>query len=202
LWQDHQVIDRFALAARQHSNLLLGMVAELLAEAQIKLKNLDGVAYGQGPGSFMGVRLATGVAQGLAFGADLPVIGISSLQALAQQGQQELQEDAIVAGWDARMQEIYWGCYIKDDHGLMQPCDLEQVSSPASIEFPKGRDWVVVGNAWETYADKIKLIGKSYLLYPRAREVAILAAQYPKLISPEQAEPHYLRQQVAWKKPT
>ena len=201
-----EIWDRFVIAPRQHTDLLLPMMQEILAEAQLSLSALDAIAFGQGPGSFMGVRLATGVAQGLAFGIDRPVVPVSSLQALAQQGAETFSSKAIVAAWDARMNEIYWGCYVQDEKNILQPFTKESVSAPKSIVLPQGHPWILIGNAWQVYKTQLNVLppsSSSQLLYPRAREIAILGAFYFEsgcMLSAEYAAPQYIREEVAWKK--
>ncbi len=107
-----KIDERFEIAPRRHTSLILPMVEDLLNEQSMRLTDLDAIAFGQGPGSFMGLRIAVGVAQGLAFGANLPVVPVSSLQALAQAAYWKTSCKTILAGWDARMQAIYWGAYV------------------------------------------------------------------------------------------
>ena len=104
-----EVLSQKAFAGKRHSELLLPMLHELLAQAELSLEKLDGIAFGAGPGSFTGLRVACGVAQGLAFGLNLPVIGISTLKALAAQ----INNENVITAIDARMGEIYHAAYIK-----------------------------------------------------------------------------------------
>lgn len=198
-------IERFEIAPRQHTDLILRMVDELLAEAEISLSRLDAVAFGSGPGSFMGVRLATGVVQGLALGGELPVIPISSLHALAQRAYDALGAGHIVAAWDARMGEIYWGCYACHQ-GLTVSVLEDQLSPPGTIQLPLGQDWLLAGNAWQIYRQYLPqpLQRESHLLHPSALAVAKLAVyqfELGKTFSPDQVEPQYLRQKVAFRPP-
>nr|VFJ43935.1 MAG: tRNA threonylcarbamoyl adenosine modification protein YeaZ [Candidatus Kentron sp. FM] len=114
------------LAPRRHAEILLPRIRTLLSEAALSLRDLDALAFGRGPGAFTGVRIATGVIQGLAFGADLPVVPISSLHALAQGAWRERGEGNVLAAFDARMGEVYWGAYrldaAGDNEGGTLPC--------------------------------------------------------------------------------
>lgn len=112
---------RYQVEPRRHSELILPMMDALLAEAEIALSALDALAFGCGPGSFTGVRIATGVVQGAAFGADLPVVPVSTLAALAQRRYREQGEKHLLPAYDARMDELYWGCYRIGDDGLAHP---------------------------------------------------------------------------------
>lgn len=199
-----EIFECFEIAPQRHTDLILGMIDQLLATANIRLNHLDVIAVGNGPGSFMGTRLAVGVAQGLAFGAGLPVVAISSLQALAQRAFRQFNYSHIAAAWDARMGEIYWGVYQQVDD-FMLPMDQEHLSAPALIELPDGMVWSLVGNAWQVYQTDLpaKLRIESHLLHPSAIAVIELAAYYYSkggAVLPEQLEPQYLRQRVAFKR--
>ena len=120
LWVNGKSYERFDVVPRRHSDLILPMIDALLAEANASLADVDAIAFGCGPGSFMGVRLATSVAQGLAFGLDCLVVLVSTLQGLAQAAYQVTKAERIMAGWDARMGAIYWGAYCLGEAGIMQ----------------------------------------------------------------------------------
>jgi len=135
--------------ARDHSRLILKMIDTLLAEAGIKPGQLDGLAFGRGPGSFTGVRIATGVVQGIAFAIDRPVVAISDLAAIAQRSCRENGHTRVLAAIDARMGEVYWAAYLRGDDGMMRACLDECVSAPESVPLPRTRiegAWVGAGS--------------------------------------------------------
>jgi tRNA threonylcarbamoyladenosine biosynthesis protein TsaB len=115
IWSDGAVTDRFEYGT-QHSERILAMVDELLAESGFALARFDAIAFGRGPGSFTGLRIGAGVAQGLAFGADIPVTPISSLAALAQ----GVDAPRVLAAFDARMNQVYCGAYVKNAQGIIE----------------------------------------------------------------------------------
>lgn len=202
LWQDGSVSERGELAGNRHSEWLLPMIQSLLAEAGLKLTDLDGIAFGAGPGSFTGLRIACGVAQGLALGADLPVVGVGTLEALAFAA----GNMPVIATLDARMGEIYAAAYRTSD--LTQPAWGPGLFKPDAPPALAGQDWCVVGTGYPAYAEKLAphwlehLIAEPLLTYPQARHIAALAV--PRLargegIAPELAEPMYVRDKVALK---
>lgn len=142
---------RAAEAPREHGDRLLPMIEALLGEAELTAANLDLLAYGRGPGAFTGVRIAVGVAQGIAFAQRLPVVGVSTLAALAQGAYRRHGYARVAAAIDARMGEVYWGAFEADSDGLMQPVIEETVAGPGDIECPSGAGWYGVGTGWETY---------------------------------------------------
>lgn len=155
--QESEVLSRFSLAPREHTRRLLPMVDELLAEAGITLTQLDALAFGHGPGSFTGVRIATGMVQGLAFGADKPVIGISTLASMAQQVATP-EHPHVLAAIDARMGEVYWGQYSLQPDGLVEATDQERVIAPEALceaaSLPHRR-YLAVGTGWQAYAEQL-----------------------------------------------
>lgn len=193
--------------ARGHAERILPMIDELLVEAGMSLRDLDAIAFGRGPGSFTGVRLAASITQGLAFGAGLGVVAISDLQALAQRA---LDEDArvtrVLVCNDARMQEVYWGCFERGSDGLALAGGPERVDPPASVELPPAwSNAVGLGRGFAVYQGLRALAGVALpdgwdRLLPRAVEVARLAAPElaaGRLLDPEAAVPVYLRDDVA-----
>ncbi|MEJ2644005.1 MAG: tRNA (adenosine(37)-N6)-threonylcarbamoyltransferase complex dimerization subunit type 1 TsaB [Gammaproteobacteria bacterium] len=205
LYLDGAVQERYELAPRGHAGLILPMIEGLLGDAGVALRALDAVAVGQGPGSFTGVRVAAGVAQGIAFGADLPVVAVSSLAALAQTGMDEADAPRVLAAIDARMEEVYWGAYCCDDQGLAALIGSEIVCDAADVPLPDEQGWVGVGSGWGRYADVLRRVlaervaGTDAERYPRAAAVARLgAAAFARgeTLPPEGAAPVYLRNDV------
>jgi len=203
VWIDGAARERCEIG-RRHAERLLVMVDEVLADAEMTLRNLDAICFGRGPGSFTGLRICAGVAQGLAFGADLPVVAVSSLAAIAQYA----QSDRVVAAIDARMQQIYWGMYVAGTDGLVQPDGEEQVVAPAAVPVPTSTGWIGAGNGWEQYEATLRERLGSRLTdwrvgcYPSARCVAELGERdfrAGKAVRAEEALPVYLRDNVAVK---
>ncbi len=188
---------------QRHAERILPMIEDLLAQAKISLSDLDAIAFGCGPGSFIGVRIATGVVQSLAFAQDLPVIPVSSLQALAQNAFKKTGAKKIAAGWDARMEAIYWGLF-EERNGFMESIKPEALSKPEDIQISS--DFIAVGNAWFAYQNKLSKefhpLKLEEELYPNAisiLEIALEKFSQGLSVSPLQAEPVYLRDDVAKK---
>lgn len=199
---DGVVIARAEEAPRRHSELLLPMIDALLIAQNLTVSALDAISFGVGPGSFMGVRLATGVAQGLSFAAKLPVIPVSTLQILAQTAYRQHNVTTALAGWDARMQQIYWGCYQLVD-GVMQPVLADQLSDPEAIACAHP-GCNAVGNAWQVYRQQlptaIQSLPSHTELYPFAEDLLTIASKKFQDQDWQQAtdvEPSYLRDRVA-----
>lgn len=208
LYVNGDVIQRYRLAPRQHVDLILPFIDELFDEAGLSVNQLDAVAFGRGPGSFTGLRIAAGITQGIAFGADLPVVPVSTLAALAQGAARQAGATRVLAALDARMQEVYWGTFQCDDTGLMAPVGDEAVSAPGSVSRPEGSDWQAAGDGWSSYREAlVERLGfepETCLasLKPQAADVAVLAAakfNAGETVPPDQAAPIYLRDQVAAK---
>ena len=141
-----QLRQRFKIAPQAHSKLILPMIDSLLDEAGINLAKIDAIAFGRGPGSFVGVRIGAGVTQGIAYAADLPVIPVSSLAACAQ----GIDAEKILVAFDARMNQIYWGAYTFGDQGVVRLHGQEQVISPHDAKPPANGDgWVGAGSGWK-----------------------------------------------------
>jgi len=201
---DNDCIKRFEIVPRQHTQLILPMIDQLLQEADIKLNELDAIAFGQGPGAFTGIRIAMGVVQGLAFAHDLPVIPVSTLAVLAQHS--AIDHTHIAAAIDARMQEIYWGLYKRNDSGVMEAITDDSISSPNDYPGATNSSWFGAGSGWKTYPEELQakfndnLIGFDADALPSAEDVIYLAKPIyidNRAISIEEASPLYLRNKVA-----
>jgi len=203
---DGEISERFELAPRQHASLILPMAEQLLAEAELKVAQLDALAFGCGPGSFTGVRIATGVIQGIAFAADLPVMSVSTLTALAQGALLEQKVTKVLSAIDARMGEVYWNSCIAGSDGIMRSAGEEQLAVPSAILLPQGDGWHGVGSGWQIHSEALrtrlggKLDDSHPACYPHARDIAVLAANDfssgVKSLAAEQVLPVYLRNSV------
>jgi tRNA threonylcarbamoyladenosine biosynthesis protein TsaB len=192
---------------QQHSKRVLPMVQQLLSQAGLSLSQLDGIVFGRGPGSFTGVRIGVGVTQGLAFGADLPVYGVSTLAAMAQAAARLHGATQVIAAIDARMAEVYIGHFALVQ-GLMQSVSDEQAIKPADLSaFNLSGKVHAVGTGWQTYAAQLLQIQPADIatdiLYPSAQDMLTLAQpalSAGQFISAERAEPVYVRDDVTWQK--
>lgn len=205
------------IAQREHTKHILPMVDQILTEAGIKLADVDALAFGRGPGSFTGVRIGAGIAQGLALGANLPVIPVSNLLAMAQAAYRKLGATNVLAAIDARMNEVYF-CAVS-----------AQNNEKVRLEFQKFLDWqyiepeqvcslqkllentprlvkdspVLVGTGWRAYPELVQFGNPSEIILPSALDMLDLALpKYLKgeIISALDIEPIYLRNEVTWKK--
>mgnify|MGYP001819966252 FL=1 len=205
LYIDGQVEERHALAPRQHAALILPMVESLLASAELAVTALDALAFGQGPGAFTGVRIAASAAQGIAFAADLPVVPVSTLAALAGGAMRDADACHVMAALDARMDEVYWGVYTRDTGGLPALQGRETVAAPAAVAVPDGDGWIAAGSGWAAYAEQLmprageRLVRVLPDLEPRAYDVALIGADRfarGEVGQAGDAVPVYLRDQV------
>ncbi len=210
LWLDGEVRMRAQMSERQHADLILGMVDELLTEARVELDELDCLAFGRGPGGFTGVRIATSVVQGLALGADLPVVPVSDLQALAWRAWQRHGWQRVMVAMDARMGELYALACELDAQGRVTALDEERVLPPGELQLPAGR-WSGAGPGWAAQGDALgSLIGGLTALdagvFPDAGAVAALAVHRLEEgrggVDVAEARPVYLRDRVATAKRT
>lgn len=205
---DNQIVSDHRMSPQQHGALVLPMIDALMSEAGITSSQLDAVAYGRGPGSFTGVRIGVALTQGIALGADVGVVGISTLHTVAQ-GVHRLHGDRHIAvSLDARMAEIYFATYsVNDDTGLASPVVQECICTPATVPcIELIQPWVWCGSGAERYAGVLQpqTPGKPVELrqeaWPHAHDLLLLAQsryQTGEMTSADEAAPVYLRNKVA-----
>jgi len=201
LWQDGGLDARDAAAGQSHSQMLLPMVDELLRRHALTLRDLDGIAFGCGPGSFTGLRIACGVTQGLAFGAGLPVVGVSTLLALAE----AVRSERTVCCLDARMGEVYHASYVRLGEGWNVVHDASLCAPAMAPPLPAGA-WTGCGTGFAAHGAALKQRFGERLadirpeLYPHARDIARLGVREFERgggMPAEQALPVYIRDKVA-----
>jgi tRNA threonylcarbamoyladenosine biosynthesis protein TsaB len=207
----NDILHKFEHQPQQQARLILPMIDALLAEAGLAPDKLDAVAFGCGPGSFTGLRVAAAVTQGIAVAGDLPVLPVSTLAAIAQGAYRRHGETRVLAAIDARMQEVYWGVYRLNRDGLMELQASEHVLPPAEVPGPheKNADWCGVGSGWLAYAGVLRtrlteqgcpVVHVHENVWPEARDVLTLAVPLyaaGKGIDAAHAIPTYLRDKVA-----
>jgi tRNA threonylcarbamoyladenosine biosynthesis protein TsaB len=184
--------------------MLLAFVDSLLHEAQITLNELDAIAFGAGPGSFTGIRIAAAMVQGLAFGAQKPVLPISSLRAMAYAAFDQTHEKNVAVALDARKSEIYWGLYQWDEAAGMLLQGEESVVAPNLAPYPVDPPaWIGAGNGFQEYAASFQAKPALKAVYPdimpQAAAIVTLAALdflQGKVVSAEHALPTYIRDNV------
>jgi len=217
LWHQGQLWQRALWEPRAHTRLLMPMVRELLADAGASLNALDAIAFGSGPGSFTGLRITVGVVQGLAYGLDCPVIPVSSLAATAHQAARLHGARQVAVAFDARMDEVYWGCFrcepLSTGDGsffALTPLAEERVCAPEQVALPATDQelWFAAGSGW-CYQNRMpsplihSLAGQDDTLVPLAEDIVRLALadwQAGKTRPALDAQPVYLRNEITWKK--
>jgi tRNA threonylcarbamoyladenosine biosynthesis protein TsaB len=218
LWSDGEVRQRFVVTERGHADLILPMIDELLAEAGCRLKDLDGLAFGRGPGGFTGLRIAAGVIQGLAYGAGLRVAPVSSLAAVAFlvspssssfpscPSHPSSPSPGVLVCNDARMNEVYWGCYRFDPDAPCVPIVLAaEAVGPEDSVLPAPTVTHFAGNGIARYPAlqaRLEAAGLSYRtgVYPRADAIARIGErmlQQGDGVDAAEALPVYIRDDVA-----
>jgi len=207
LVQDDDAIERYVVAPREHNRLILPMIEEVLAEAGAVRTQIDAVAFGRGPGSFTGLRIAAGVTQGIAYGLDCPVLPVSTLAALAFQSFEEAAGDGVYACLDARMGEIYGALFRRGQEGVPDLIGDEAVLAPERVEAAGITVRLGVGSGWVTYREVLSERLKTVVevledRFPRAAYIGRLGARdfaAGRCVSAGEAIPVYLRDQVARK---
>lgn len=204
------VVERHEEQPREHTRLLMPMIASLLADAGASLPDMDAIVLGNGPGSFIGMRIAASVAQGLAYGASLQIVPISSMAAVASRVIAEHTADEVVVVQDAHMQEVYLGIYQRGDNDLPVPSIPERLhglSAIAELESPADHRRLGAGYGWQRYpellvANRDRVTSIVDVLYPHASDLlglAVIAHEARGAVDPQNISPAYLRHKVAEK---
>ncbi|MEO8628858.1 MAG: tRNA (adenosine(37)-N6)-threonylcarbamoyltransferase complex dimerization subunit type 1 TsaB [Betaproteobacteria bacterium] len=201
LQRDGQVCSRETHAGQRHSELIIAMIDALLMESGVRVADLEAIAFGAGPGSFTGLRIACGIAQGLAFGADLPVACVSTLLAVAE----ATQAQRVIVALDARMSELYYAAYERTND-RWRTVHAPRLCVPTATPEVEGGGWIGAGTGFAVHADALaqhyagQVIGTRPELHPSARAVASLGAQMVRdglAVPADDAQPLYLRDRVA-----
>lgn len=191
---------QFMEADKKPSLSILAAIERLLAEAGFNKSQLDAISFGRGPGSFTGVRLATSVAQMIAFGLDIPIIPVSTLQALAQQGWRNYQYKQLVAALDARLNQVYWACYQYDASlGLVSLLGEERLGQIMQATWPvdSAEHWYGIGDGWKHATQETS--SKLTEAYPSAYDIARIACiDYGRknFMHASSVEPLYMRDKL------
>lgn len=197
------IVESFAVTPRLHAEKLLPMIDDLLRENGVDKKQLNAIAFGCGPGAFIGVRIAASVTQGLALALGIPVVSVSSLAAMAQAYRE--QADFIVVANDARMNEVYFACYRNQPNGVVSAVIADAVVKPGELDLSAldPSRCVAIGSGWEAYDSALRQRYAHFVfvpnVYPHAAQVAELALYQWSMgqgMSPAQAQPVYLRDSV------
>lgn len=200
----NEIAEEFELAGNRHSLLILPMIERLMATAELSPTDLDAIAFGRGPGSFTGLRIAAGVTQGIAYAVDIPVLPLSSLAILAQ----GIDADHVVPAFDARMGQIYCAAYKRDNDSIMRLFGEEQVITPGALVLADKGPWTGAGSGWDAYAEDIMSANPGSVTawqadrHPHARDLTVLGEYYyqaGKAVTATEALPVYLRDNVAQK---
>ena len=202
--QDGRIFSKFQIAPRQHSRLLPKMAGAVLAEAEVSRSSLDYCAFCNGPGAFTGIRIAAATAQGIGIALNIPLVPVSTLATLAQASLDRQAADSTLVALDARMGEVYWAFYRRDERGLAQltgPERLDKVADvkiDSSVSYGAGHGWTVGRDIWQ-YEQSI-LVGES--LFPDAEsliKLAKIAIENQQSVPADQITINYLRNKVAEK---
>jgi tRNA threonylcarbamoyladenosine biosynthesis protein TsaB len=194
-----RVLERQGPGGAQASSSLIPLIQSLLAEAGLELRTLDAIAFGRGPGSFTGLRTACAVAQGLGFGAGVPLLPVDTLLAVAEEARARFGTLRVVALLDARMDQVYAANYDFGADGAGPTADV-QLLAPEQLVLPDGAGWALAGNAFAAYAERLPAGAPRYTVLPGAAAMlrlapALLAAG--RQVAPSDAWPLYVRDKVA-----
>lgn len=202
LYSDGDIVGRYQIAPREHTRLILPMIEEVMAEVGVARRDLDALAFGRGPGSFTGVRIGTGVIQGLALALDLPVVPVSTLAAMAWGAMRQHDSSLVHAAIDARMGEVYYAAYERAGIGVAERvaecvCAAADVREDSTVAIGVGTGWGAYAAALRARLSGVTEVHPEF--FPDARDIAELAASIADQgggVAPEQALPVYLRNKV------
>lgn len=197
----HAIYERHTVEARAHTTVLMPMIASILAEGGIAAGELDAVVLGNGPGSFIGMRIGASVAQGLCYAAGLDLIPVSSLAGIAAEAFAESDADEVLVAQDARMREIYIGHFRRGPGGLPIAASAERILPVGKLPIDAA-PMLAAGGAWQKYpalltANRALIQEMLPVIEPRARYLLGIATEAGRPIAPEMLEPAYLRTRVA-----
>jgi len=203
---DERIVEREIATPRAQTAVVLALVDQLLTEVGAKVDDLEALVFGRGPGSFTGLRVAAAVVQGLGFATGVPIVGVSSLQALAQRRLEERSFELALCCIDARMGEVYVGSY-RADAGLVAAESAEMLVPPAQVRQPAGA-FVALGDGFDSFATELGgvIAGANAIdttITARGRELLALGAadiEAGRFLSPDEALPVYLRDASAWQR--
>ncbi|RKS87697.1 tRNA threonylcarbamoyladenosine biosynthesis protein TsaB [Orbus hercynius] len=206
---NQQLSQRFTLSQRDHTKQVLPMIDDLLKQAGCTLSQIDAIAFAKGPGSFTGVRIGIGIAQGIAFGINKPLVGVSTLATLAQGANRMSGAEQVITAIDARMGEVYLGAYQCLGNGELSPMINECVIQPdqvagylANLSLSAPAVYYA-GTGWQTYPQMLLGIQDGKIALPRAEDMLLIAQkqfEQGHIVSAQNVEATYLRNDVTWKK--
>lgn len=198
-----RLFERHEEKPREHTRLLMPMIREVLEEAEVKLADLDGIVLGNGPGSFIGMRIAASVAQGLAFASGLSITPVSSLAAIAAQVLDQSDAVQVAVAQDAHMNEVYLGLFSRDANNSPKPIGVERLQGKFAVEefSAAAEGFTVAGQGWQRYPELLAenarwVREQSDVFYPRAAYLLGLS-DLSDAVDPATIQPAYLRQKVA-----
>jgi len=199
------ILEQHRVEARAHTRILLPMIRQLLGAKGLRTEDLQAVVLGNGPGSFIGMRIAASVAQGSCFAAGLPLVPVSSLAAVAAEVMESEHAQKVAVAQDARMDEVYFARFLQDGDGLPALQDAETIIPANANGALPGKGWRTAGAGWQRYPAlaagcRDAISGCSSVIHPRARHllgIGARAVQDGRSIDPAQLQPAYLRMKVA-----
>lgn len=206
LYIDGELIERYLVAPRKHIELLKPMVDEVMKAAEVDVSELTGLAFGAGPGSFAGLRVACAFVQGMGAGLEIPVVPVSTLKAMAQQVLETHADRTVLVMLDAKMKEVYWGVYRLEDKEVVTVLP-EQVTKIDEIPNFTGivglANIIGAGDGWNVTPNWVEALKPEFIeknVYPRAGEIALLSIddfENGMALDADQVSPIYLRNNIA-----